>query len=91
MCIRDRVSALVSSEVDSMADVSESGETSAGRAVTVSDGEVAAVVAEDLSLIHISEIEALKSNRTSNLGALKELEGKLAVAEQNKKDAERCV
>ena len=33
-------------------------------------------------------IEALKSNRTSNLGALKELEGKLAVAEQNKKDAE---
>lgn len=34
------------------------------------------------------EIEALKSNRTSNLGALKELEGKLAVAEQNKKDAE---
>lgn len=35
-----------------------------------------------------AEIEALKSNRTSNLGALKELEGKLAVAEQNKKDAE---
>ena len=34
------------------------------------------------------EIEALKSNRTSNLGALKELEGKLTVAEQNKKDAE---
>jgi len=34
------------------------------------------------------EIEALKSNRTSNLGALKELEGKLVVAEQNKKDAE---
>lgn len=34
------------------------------------------------------EIEALKSDRTSNLGALKELEGKLAVAEQNKKDAE---
>lgn len=32
-----------------------------------------------------AEIEALKSNRTSNLGALKELEGKLAVAEQNKK------
>ena len=31
-----------------------------------------------------AEIEALKSNRTSNLGALKELEGKLAVAEQNK-------
>ena len=35
-----------------------------------------------------AEIAALKSNRTSNLGALKELEGKLAVAEQNKKDAE---
>ena len=35
-----------------------------------------------------AEIEALKSNRTSNLGALEELEGKLAVAEQNKKDAE---
>lgn len=35
-----------------------------------------------------AEIEALKSNRTSNLGALKELEGKLAVAEQNKKAAE---
>ena len=35
-----------------------------------------------------AEIEALKCNRTSNLGALKELEGKLAVAEQNKKDAE---
>ena len=35
-----------------------------------------------------AEIEALQSNRTSNLGALKELEGKLAVAEQNKKDAE---
>lgn len=35
-----------------------------------------------------AEIEALKSNRTSNLGTLKELEGKLAVAEQNKKDAE---
>lgn len=34
------------------------------------------------------EIEALKSNRTSNLGALKELEGKLTVAEQNKKAAE---
>ena len=34
------------------------------------------------------EIEALKSNRTSNLEALKELEGKLTVAEQNKKDAE---
>lgn len=35
-----------------------------------------------------AEIEALKSNRISNLGALKELEGKLVVAEQNKKDAE---
>lgn len=35
-----------------------------------------------------AEIEALKSNRTSNLKALEELEGKLAVAEQNKKDAE---
>lgn len=35
-----------------------------------------------------AEIEALKSDRTSNLGALKELEGKLVVAEQNKKDAE---
>lgn len=35
-----------------------------------------------------AEIEALKSNRTSNLGALEELEGKLTVAEQNKKDAE---
>ena len=35
-----------------------------------------------------NEIEALKSNRTSNLGALEELEGKLTVAEQNKKDAE---
>lgn len=35
-----------------------------------------------------AEIEALKSDRTSNLGALKELEGKLAVAEHNKKDAE---
>lgn len=33
-------------------------------------------------------IDALKSNRTSNLKALEELEGKLAVAEQNKKDAE---
>lgn len=33
-------------------------------------------------------IDELKSNRTSNLGALKELEGKLTVAEQNKKDAE---
>lgn len=33
-------------------------------------------------------IEALKSDRTSNLGALEELEGKLTVAEQNKKDAE---
>jgi len=45
----DRVSALVSSEVDSMADESESGETSAGRAAAVSDGEVEAVVAEDVS------------------------------------------
>ena len=44
----DRVSALVSSEVDSMADESESGETSAGRAATVSDGEVEAVVADDV-------------------------------------------
>lgn len=35
-----------------------------------------------------AEIEALKSNRTSNFGALEELEGKLAVAEQNKKAAE---
>lgn len=35
-----------------------------------------------------NEIEALKSNRTSNLKALEELEGKLTVAEQNKKDAE---
>lgn len=35
-----------------------------------------------------SEIEALKSNRTSNLKALEELEGKLTVAEQNKKNAE---
>ena len=34
-------------------------------------------------------IEALKSNRTSNLGALKELEGKLAVAEQNQKGCRR--
>lgn len=33
-------------------------------------------------------IKDLKSNRTSNLGALEELEGKLAAAEQNKKDAE---
>lgn len=33
-------------------------------------------------------IDELKSNRTSNLKALKELEGKLTVAEQNKKDAE---
>jgi hypothetical protein len=45
----DRVRALVSSEVDSMADVSESGEVSAGRAATVSDGEVEAVVADDVS------------------------------------------
>lgn len=35
-----------------------------------------------------NEIDALKSNRTSNLKALEELEGKLTVAEQNKKDAE---
>ena len=35
-----------------------------------------------------AEITALRSNRTSNLGALKELEGKLVVAERNKKDAE---
>ena len=35
-----------------------------------------------------AEIEALQSNRTSNLKALEELEGKLTVAEQNKKDAE---
>lgn len=34
------------------------------------------------------EIKKLKESRTSNLGALKELEGKLAAAEQNKKDAE---
>lgn len=34
------------------------------------------------------EIEDLKNDRTSNLEALKELEGKLAAAEQNKKDAE---
>ena len=34
------------------------------------------------------EIEDLKNDRTSNLEALKELEGKLTVAEQNKKDAE---
>ena len=33
-------------------------------------------------------IKDLKSNRTSNLKALEELEGKLTVAEQNKKDAE---
>jgi len=32
-----------------MADESESGETSAGWAATVSDGEVEAVVAEDVS------------------------------------------
>ena len=35
-----------------------------------------------------NEIDDLKSNRTSNLKALEELEGKLTVAEQNKKDAE---
>ena len=45
----DRVSALVSSEVDSMADESESGETSVGRAATVSDGEAEVVVTEDVS------------------------------------------
>jgi len=45
----DRVSALVSSEVDSMADESESGETSVGRAATVSDGEAEVVVADDVS------------------------------------------
>ena len=33
-------------------------------------------------------IDELKSNRTSNLKALEELEGKLTVAEQDKKDAE---
>ena len=48
------------------------------------DVETAQAKVNDLK----AEIEALKSNRTSNLGALKELEGKLAVAEQNKKDAE---
>lgn len=48
------------------------------------DVEAAQAKVNDLK----AEIEALKSNRTSNLGALKELEGKLAVAEQNKKDAE---
>lgn len=48
------------------------------------DVETAQAKVNDLKV----EIEALKSNRTSNLGALKELEGKLAVAEQNKKDAE---
>ena len=40
---------LSGTEVDSMADVSESGETSAGRAATVSDGEGEAVVADDVS------------------------------------------
>ena len=48
------------------------------------DVETAQAKVNDLK----AEIEALKSNRTSNLGALKELEGKLAVAEQNKKDAD---
>ncbi len=48
------------------------------------DVETAQAKVNDLK----AEIEALKSNRTSNLGALKELEGKLAVAEQNKKNAE---
>lgn len=48
------------------------------------DVETAQAKVNDLK----AEIEALKSNRTSNLGALKELEGKLTVAEQNKKDAE---
>ncbi len=48
------------------------------------DMETAQAKVNDLK----AEIEALKNNRTSNLGALKELEGKLAVAEQNKKDAE---
>ena len=48
------------------------------------DVETAQAKVNDLK----AEIEALKSNRTSNLGALKELEGKLVVAEQNKKDAE---
>lgn len=48
------------------------------------DVETAQAKVNDLK----AEIEALKSNRTNNLGALKELEGKLAVAEQNKKDAE---
>ena len=48
------------------------------------DVETAQAKVNDLK----AEIEALKNNRTSNLGALKELEGKLAVAEQNKKDAE---
>ena len=48
------------------------------------DVETAQAKVNDLK----AEIEALKSDRTSNLGALKELEGKLAVAEQNKKDAE---
>lgn len=48
------------------------------------DVETAQAKVNDLK----AEIEALKSNRTSNLGALEELEGKLAVAEQNKKDAE---
>ena len=48
------------------------------------DVETAQAKVNDLK----AEIEALKSNRTSNLKALEELEGKLTVAEQNKKDAE---
>lgn len=51
----------------------------AQEAVEVAEGKVA-----DLK----TAIKDLKSNRTSNLGALEELEGKLAAAEQNKKDAE---
>lgn len=48
------------------------------------DVETAQAKVNDLK----AEIEALKNDRTSNLGALEELEGKLTVAEQNKKDAE---
>lgn len=48
------------------------------------DVEAAQAKVNDLK----AEIEALKNDRTSNLEALKELEGKLTVAEQNKKDAE---
>lgn len=51
----------------------------AQEAVEVAEGKVA-----DLK----TAIKDLKSNRTSNLGALEELEGKLTAAEQNKKDAE---